>query len=84
MIMSNCGNWNWITIGAIVLIWAGPALAVTDAQKCEAAKLKVAGKYNFCRLKAEAKAVKTGNPVDYRSATASSGEVGGWRRASAP
>ena len=65
MIMSNCGNWNWITIGAIVLIWAGPALGATDAQKCEATKLKVAGKYNFCRLKAEAKAVKTGNPVDY-------------------
>src|SRR5262245_23598548 len=44
---------------------ASPALAVSPAQKCEAAKLKIAGKYGFCRLKAEAKAIKTGEPVDY-------------------
>jgi Protein of unknown function (DUF1566) len=48
-----------------MVLWAGTAAAVSDADKCEAAKLKVAGKYDFCRLKAEAKAVKTGNPVDY-------------------
>jgi hypothetical protein len=63
MIVNKWGN--WITIGTMILVWAGPVAAVTDAEKCEAAKLKVAGKYNFCRLKAEAKAVKTGDPVDY-------------------
>ncbi len=47
------------------LLLAGGAAAVTDAEKCEAAKLKTAGKYSFCRQKAEAKAVKTGDPVDY-------------------
>jgi len=62
---------NWIIIGTVMLAgtvmfaWAGPAAAVTDAQKCQAAKLKITGKYAFCRLKAEAKAVKTGDPVDY-------------------
>lgn len=52
-------------IGAMMLLWAGAAVAVTDAERCEAAKLKIAGKYNFCRLKAEAKAVQTGDPADY-------------------
>jgi hypothetical protein len=45
-------------LGAVLLI-ADTAHAVTAADKCEAAKLKVAGKYDFCRLKAEAAAVKT-------------------------
>jgi hypothetical protein len=56
---------NWITAGAMMVVSAGPVAAATDAEKCEAAKLKIAGKYSFCRLKAEAKAVKTGDPVDY-------------------
>jgi hypothetical protein len=34
--------------------WAGGALAATPAQKCEAGKNKVAGKYAACRHKAEA------------------------------
>ena len=55
-----------ISVCAMVLMaWGTSAAGATDAQKCEAAKLKISGKYNFCRLKAEAKAVKTGNPVDY-------------------
>ncbi|KKU48958.1 MAG: hypothetical protein UX68_C0005G0004 [Parcubacteria group bacterium GW2011_GWA2_46_9] len=49
----------------LVLTWPGLAAAVTDADKCEAAKLKVAGKYGFCRLKAEAKAAQTGDAPDY-------------------
>jgi hypothetical protein len=56
---------KWITIGAGMIAWAAPAAAVTDAEKCEAAKLTVAGKYNSCLLKAAAKAVKTGDPVDH-------------------
>src|SRR5262245_2055141 len=40
-------------------------MAASEAEKCEAAKNKAAGKYAFCRQKAEAKAIKTGDPVDY-------------------
>jgi len=36
------------------------AYAVLPAAKCEAAKLKIAGKYSLCRLKAQAKTVKLG------------------------
>lgn len=54
------------TIIAIVSAFAAtPALGVTAAQKCQAGKLKIAGKYDFCRLKAEAKAAQTGDPADY-------------------
>lgn len=56
---------TWITFGALMVVWAGQAAALTEAETCEAAKLKVAGKYNFCRLKAEAKAVKAGGTADY-------------------
>lgn len=55
--------WTWIVVGAAVVVGAGTAMA--DADQCEAAKLKTAGKYSFCRMKAEAKAVKTGGPADY-------------------
>ncbi len=40
---------------------AGP----TVEEKCSADKAKVAGKYSSCRLKAEAKAIRTGNPADF-------------------
>jgi len=50
-------------VGALLL--AAQAQAISDADKCEAAKNKIAGKYAFCRQKAEAKAIKTGDPVDY-------------------
>jgi hypothetical protein len=56
---------NRIVIGAMMLAWAGPAAGATDAEKCEAAKNKIAGKHAFCRQKAEAKSIKTGDPVDY-------------------
>ena len=49
------------------------AQAASDAEKCAAAKNKVAGKYAFCRQKAEAKAIKTGDPVDYTKCNASYG-----------
>lgn len=48
-----------------VLLIAGPAGAVDPAAKCEAAKLKEAGKYGLCRLKAESRAVKKGEPAVY-------------------
>ncbi len=47
------------------LLAATTAAALTEAEKCESAKLKEAGKYGFCRLKAEAKAVKTAGTPDY-------------------
>lgn len=46
-------------------LWTVPADALSPADKCESAKLKEAGKFSFCRMKAEAKAVKTGQPADY-------------------
>jgi Protein of unknown function (DUF1566) len=48
-----------------MLFWVGPVVAASPADKCEAAKNKLAGKYAFCRQKAVAKAIKTGDPVDY-------------------
>lgn len=53
-----------VVAAALVLV---PALAwgLTDAEKCQAGKLKEASKYAACRLKAEAKAVRTGTAPDY-------------------
>ena len=48
-----------------VLLLAGSAGALTPAQKCQSGKLKVAGKYDFCRLKAEAKAAQTASTPDF-------------------
>lgn len=55
---------GWVAIALCVLAVA-QARALTDAEKCEAAKNKIAGKYAFCRQKAEAKAIKTGSTPDY-------------------
>jgi hypothetical protein len=50
------------TIGPILtLLLAGTALAATPAQKCETGKNKEAGKYGYCRQKAEAKFALTGD-----------------------
>jgi hypothetical protein len=53
------------TLLAATLVLACEASALTPAEKCESAKLKEAGKYGFCRLRAETKAIKTGRPPDY-------------------
>ena len=54
------------SVWAMVLLpWGTTAAAITDAEKCEAAKHKIAGRYAFCRQKAEAKAINSGNPVHY-------------------
>ena len=50
---------------AATLVIASEASGLTPAERCESAKLKEAGKYGFCRLKAEARAVKTGGAPDY-------------------
>lgn len=54
-------------IATIVAVLLVPAFALggpTDAQKCQAQKNKIAGKYALCIHKAVAKAVKKGAPVD--------------------
>lgn len=50
-----------ILIVPISLAGAAP----TDAEKCESGKLKEAGKYGFCRLKAESKGVKKAQAPDF-------------------
>ncbi len=55
-----------VVAAGLAMLWAGMALArPTDADKCEADKMKRAGKYAFCRMKAEANAVKKGEAPDY-------------------
>jgi hypothetical protein len=46
------------------------AHAVSPADKCDAAKNKIAGQYAFCRQKAEATAVKTGGSPDFSKCNA--------------
>ncbi len=59
------GTFSGLIIALLALstgvAFAGP----TDAEKCEFAKNKVAGKYAFCRAKAEAKAIKRALAPDY-------------------
>ncbi len=47
------------------LLLASSAGAITPEDKCEAAKNKIAGKYAFCRQKAELKAIRKSEPADY-------------------
>jgi len=51
-----------ITLG---LFLATPAFAVDATVKCETSKLKEAGKYTSCRLKAEAKGIQKGIAADF-------------------
>ena len=51
-------------VAAFFLLTTG-AHAISPGDKCEATKLKWAGKYALCLLKAEAKAVETGGAPDY-------------------
>jgi hypothetical protein len=53
---------RWAAPAAAMLLVAGAAAAaVTPADKCESAKNKEAGKYAYCRQKAEAKYATTGD-----------------------
>jgi len=47
------------------LLFAGAAGAADDATRCDASKLKAAGKYANCRLKTEAAALLKGIAPDY-------------------
>ncbi|MGH7789398.1 MAG: DUF1566 domain-containing protein [Candidatus Binatia bacterium] len=65
--MHTSSRWRAVILTALGLAGplAMPATALTDAQKCQASKLKEAGKYGFCRLKAEVRAVKSAAAADY-------------------
>jgi len=55
-----------ISLCALALFASSTAsLAIEPEQKCQASKLMSAGKYDFCRLKAESAAAKTGGAADY-------------------
>lgn len=58
-------TWLCCALATASAFVACSAWGLSPADKCEAAKNKVAGKYLFCREKAEAKAIKTGTPADY-------------------
>jgi hypothetical protein len=55
----------WFLGVLAVLVSATAAWAADAGEKCQASKLNLAGKYGYCRSKAEAKAIKTSTPVDY-------------------
>jgi hypothetical protein len=64
--MTRTQRGAWTAMAAALVLASGTqARAISDADKCEAAKNKIAGKYAFCREKAEAKAIKTGGSPDY-------------------
>lgn len=52
-------------LACCLFVGATAAQAITPEDKCEAKKLKEAGKYGFCRLKAESKGVKRGESPDF-------------------
>jgi hypothetical protein len=71
---------KWIAVTALLLS-ASSASAVDPAIRCQADKLKVAAKYTFCRLKAEADAARAFATPDFSKCdTAFSA---GWQQAEA-
>ena len=63
-----------VSVCAVALvISATAAFAIDPSQKCAATKLGVAGKYEFCRLKAAAKALKSNATPDYSKCDAAFG-----------
>ncbi|MGH7788796.1 MAG: DUF1566 domain-containing protein [Candidatus Binatia bacterium] len=64
---------EWLALLATLVLVAAPVHAISDADKCEAAKNKIAGKYAFCRQKAEAKAIKKGMVPDFSQCDAKFG-----------
>ncbi len=63
--MRNCDSYPILAATVLALIVALPATthAIDDGVRCQADKLKSAGKYESCRLKAESKAVKKSLPA---------------------
>lgn len=62
--MTHGGKRLTLIIGTLVLLGTSAA-GLTNEQKCHADKLKRTGKYAACRMKAEAKAVKTQGTPNY-------------------
>jgi hypothetical protein len=56
---------------ALATAIASSAEALDPASSCQAAKLKIAGKYDRCRLSADSKAVKSDEAPDYTRCTLS-------------
>lgn len=54
-----------ISVSIAVVLWASSAAALTDEEKCQAAKLKAAGIHASCVLNAQSTAVKKGVPADF-------------------
>lgn len=54
-----------LTLLGTLCLATGALAGASDAEKCEAAKVKHAGKYASCRTNAEAKAIKKGREPDY-------------------
>lgn len=58
-------GWKVVVTAGLLIAGSGTALGISPESKCEAKKNKIAGKYAFCRQKAEAKAIKKGAAPDY-------------------
>ena len=55
----------YVALLGMLMVGGSAAYGASAADKCEAAKNKIAGKYAFCRAKAEAKAIKTATLPDF-------------------
>jgi len=76
-------RFDGISAAFIISLCAGVALAgPTAAEKCESAKNKEAGRYAFCRAKAEAKAIQKGGAPDYSKCDAKL--IDKWAKAELP
>ena len=63
--MMNAFRSTMAIAATLLIAVAGTVWGATTEEKCEAAKNQEAGKYAFCRAKAEAKAIKKGVAPDY-------------------
>ncbi len=63
-IMTRIGS-KLAVAAALLVVGVGTATGLSPEDKCEADKNKIAGKYAFCRQKAEAKAIKKSAAADY-------------------
>jgi hypothetical protein len=76
--MTSIGSRIAIT-AAFLIAAAGTAWGISPEDKCKADKLKIAGKFAFCRQQAEVKGVKKGLPPDYTKCDAKL--LGEWAKA---
>lgn len=60
---------TFAVLAATVFVANAAFAALTPEQRCEAVKLTVAGKYAVCRLAAESRAARTGEPADFTRCT---------------